>query len=494
MGIVGVAGVVLAGSLFVPDDAPTVFPGVDPHPFRWDRAQLFTALERDFLAVRSTSLEAASRRVDQVEREGIGILEQIKNSGQSLPWNALDRLESIQFDLAVRGAAHSSLLPGVQQFIQRARIAVMHAARHWPVDRAKVHEAVYRVIYGGRTALEEALVQTGSAVLPALVQLEEIPAATPSVEVMGVRVHSGDMLLSRGGAPTSALIARGSDFPGNFSHVALVHVQSETGHATVIEALIEHGAVLSTPEEYLEDKKHRILLLRLRPDHPVLRRDPLAPHKAAASMLARVREGTVPYDFSMDWNDPREFFCSEVPYHAYRAVGIDLWVVQSDMSAPGLVHWLGSMGVRQFKTLVPSDLEYDPRLGAVAEWRNVEGLRQYRLDNVILDVLLEGADQGGRLGYAWFHLPAARLLKAWSLAEELLGNVPTIPSGMTASTALRVNALKRVHLVLRRELEDAATRFREENGYEAPYWVLIELARTALAEQRPKLAPALQAR
>jgi hypothetical protein len=178
---------------------------------------------------------------------------------------------------------------------------------------------------GGRAALEEALVQAGSDALPALTLIEDVPAATPSVEIEGVRVHSGDLMLSRGGAPTSALIARGSDFPGNFSHVAMVHV-AEDGKATVIESLIETGANLSTAESYLEDKKHRILLLRVRPDHPAVVQDPLAPHKAATSVLERVRDADVPYDFAMDWNDPAKFFCSE-----WRTTHIDRWVSTSGL-------------------------------------------------------------------------------------------------------------------------------------------------------------------
>jgi hypothetical protein len=270
-------------------------------------------------------------------------------------------------------------------------------------------------------------------------------------------------------------------------------VAQETGEATVIEALIERGTVLSTAEEYLEAKKLRILLLRPRPELDVLELNPLAPHEAATAMLARAREEEVRYDFAMDWRDPEKLFCSEVPYHAYRAVGIDLWAVQSDMSEPGLVRWLASLGVRHFTSLVPSDLEYDPRLGAVAEWRDVSTLRQHRFDNVILDVLLEGADRGDRLGYAWYHLPVARLLKGWSVAEASLGGVPTIPRGMSASTALRVDALShRIHPALRAEIEAKAAAFLSEKGYEAPYWVLFEMAREALEENRARLAPALR--
>ena len=157
-----------------------------------------------------------------------------------------------------------------------------------------------------------------------------------------------------------------------------------------------------------------------------------------------------------------------------------------------LVSWLGAMGVDHFTTLVPSDLEYDPRLGAVAEWRDVSTLRQHRFDKVTIEALLEGADNGDRLGYAWYYLPAARLLKAWSVGQGLLGGVPTIPAGMSAATALRVDALaNRIHPEIAAAIEEKAAAFRAENGYEAPYWVLFEMAREALEENRSRLAPAL---
>jgi hypothetical protein len=446
-------------------------------------------LEHDFRLIRATSLESARPDFDQLERDGQRTLEAIENSDSGVPLEALARLESIQVSLAAHAAAHRPLLSRARDFIRKARISVMGSARACPASRADVHAALYRVLAGGRAAVEEALIQTGVDALPALVRYEEVPSATPWTEVEGVRVHSGDILLSRGGAPTSALIARGNDFPGSFSHAALVHV-APTGEATVIEALIERGAVLSTAEEYLEAKKLRILLLRLRPDFPALERDPLAPHKAASAMLDWVRERRVDYDFAMDWRDPQKFFCSEVPYHAYRAAGIDLWAVKSDMSEPGLVRWLAALGVRHFTTLVPSDLEYDPRLGAVAEWRDISLLRQHRLDDVTIDVLLEGADEGDQLAYKWYHLPVARLLKAWSAVQELVGHVPTIPKGMSAATALRVDVLShRIHPTLRAAIEARAAEFLQENGYEAPYWALINAGRQELAARRSRLEP-----
>jgi len=485
-------GVAVASALLLRPAGPVPVPDIEnPTPFRWDASALFASLEEEFLQARATSPEEARSRAEEIDRAGALVLEQVSQS-EMLPTDLLGALSEQQFAYAILGASHPSLLPSAEEFVLRARIAVMRAAVAWPVDRS-THEALYRVIFGGRIAIEEALVQAGEDVLPALVAIESVPSETPFIEVEGVRVHSGDILLSRGGAPTSALIARGSDFANTFSHAALAHVDSETGVGTVIESLIEVGSVLSTVEEYLESKKHRLVLLRVRPDHPALSADPLLPHRAASAMLERLQARHVPYDFAMDWSESSKMFCSEVVYHAFRQENLELWSVRSAMSAPGLVRWLAAMGVREFRTIVPSDLEYDAQLRAVLEWRDVPALMDYRVDNAITDALLEDADQGADLGYSWYALPAARLLKGVSLVQVLLGTQPAIPAGMPADAALRVAALvSTVSPSLKQEVLERAADFQELNGYRAPYWTLVDLARASLLNQKHRLSPALR--
>ncbi len=481
-----VATVVLPGSVSALSLSP------DPQVFHWQREQLFQVLEVEFNKARNTPARTINQRFVALENQGSIILTVIDAGNTRAPMQGLARLEEIQFRLAALAAAKPALLPRAQEFVNRVRISVMRAARTWKSDKNEVHEAIYRVVYGGRSAIEEALVQNRATDLPALMKLEAVPSGAPSIMIEGVRVHSGDILLSRGGAPTSALIARGNTFPGNFSHVALAHVDAKTGVATVIESVIEKGTILTSVEEYLKDKKLRILLLRLRPEHPVLQRDPLAPHQAASSMLARARNKHVPYDFSMNWKDASRFFCSEVPYHAYRSVGIGLWRYKSRITSPGLISWLGSLGAEHFTTLVPSDLEYDPQLAAVVEWRNTETIKQDRLDNVTLDALLEGAEQGDRLEYAGYELPLVGLAKVWSVFQSSIGLTPKIPEGMSITSALRANSLiSQIHPRLRQEIEKAAKDFQASNGYPPPYWILSKLARQSLDKLRPHLAPAL---
>lgn len=419
-------------------------------------------------------------------------MDAIRLATDKVPFTELKGLEETQFYAATLAAAHEPLMIEAHGFLTDARLTVLRAAVHWPTGNPNVRDAVYRVVYGGRAAIEEALVQHKAGALPELTLLEDIPSATPSVVVEGVRVHSGDIILSRGDAPTSALIARGNPYPGNFSHVALVHVDERTATATVVESLIERGAVLTPATEFLKEKRHRLLLLRLRPGNPVLQQDPLAPHRAASSMLDRIKASHIPYDFSMNWNDASRMFCSEVAYHAYLTTGIDLWADKPKLESPGLIRWLGDMGMTHFTTIVPSDIEYDPRLAPVAEWRNLETLRYDRLDNVTLDVLLEAAERGDRLGYSPLAALPGGAVKLWSKLESAMGSTPTIPAGMSVGTALRVRSLvKGVHPKLRTAIANADANYRTEHGYHAPYWTLTAIARQVLTELHDDLAPGL---
>lgn len=87
------------------------------------------------------------------------------------------------------------------------------------------------------------------------------PSFTPSAHLFGIKVHSGDLLVSRGGAKVSALISRGNDYPANFSHVALIYID-EKQRPYLIEAHIEKGVAVSSLTQYIKDKKLRCMVLR----------------------------------------------------------------------------------------------------------------------------------------------------------------------------------------------------------------------------------------
>jgi hypothetical protein len=459
---------------------PPVVPdaAADARPYRWNRDSLWTSLEASFAQHRA---EGCKRQSPSAMASALdAALVRLQRSRVPASAASLDSVENAFFALAPPVAACGAMASDYVALQGRLRETIKWQSTGWDLTDRTVRDRLYQSLYGSRAAAEEVMLQQQDSVLPLHVGTD-IPSETPSAVSNGVRLHSGDMLVSRGGYPTSALIARGSDFPGNFSHVAFVHIDSATSAITVIEAHIERGVSLGTAEEYLADKKRRVMLLRLRPDLPALQRDPMLPHRAATSMLERARREHIPYDFAMDYADASRLFCSEVASAAYRDHGVVLWTGISTISSPGLRRWLASFGVRQFETQEPSDLEYDPQLGVVAEWRDTESLFDDHIDNAVTDVMLEGAERGDALRFPWYALPVARTLKGYSLVRERLGGIGPIPEGMAPASALRNRTYNARHAALASDVRSAAEEWRAANGYRPPYWALVALAREAVA-------------
>jgi hypothetical protein len=181
----------------------------------------------------------------------------------------------------------------------------------------------------------------------------------------------------------------------------------------------------------------------------------------------------------MDFADSSKWFCSEVASGAYRNYRINLWMNLSQLSSPGLRAWLAGLGVRNFATQEPSDLEYDPQLQIVAEWRDLETLRKDHLDNAVTEVLLDGANAGDPLRYDHYMLPIARLIKGYSIILNRFGCVGPIPEGMSATAALRSKWYTNRHKAIKAAVTDEARRFEKMHGYAPPYFRLVEMAQQA---------------
>jgi hypothetical protein len=466
-------------------------PGPDPDvalapprgsSFAWNQDAFWHSLETTYLHARGAGCETAGPSAARELAALNTSADRLLRTPVAPDAAVLDTLERRFFLLAPLVAACPRDLRVYVRLSGRLRDAIKWQSRRWDVAGEVARARLYRSLYGFRGAVEEVMLHHPDS-SAALLEGRAEPSATPATLVQGVEIHSGDILISRGGYPTSALIARGNDYPGNFSHVGLVHVDSATHLASVIEAHIERGVAVSTAEQYLGDKKLRIMVLRLRADLPQLRRDPMLPHRAASLALARARAGHVPYDFDMDYTDASKLFCSEVASSVYRELGVTLWTGLSTISAPGLRRWLASFGVRHFETQEPSDLEYDPQLVVVAEWRDPATLLKDHVDNAVIDAMLEGAEAGDGLPYAWYKLPLARLAKAYSWLAGRFGAVGPVPAGMSARAALRNGAFSDRQRRIAARVAAAVAQQTGAQGYPPPYWTLLDLARAETRQE-----------
>lgn len=474
------------GLLLIPDRAPPPLANPNRKPFSWNQDARWDVLETRFNGARARGCARIAGPADHALHRGESFVSIITARQRGPASTVYDSIEENLFELGTLVGACRERLPAYIRLVSATRAAVKRQSELWDVNAPPTTDRLYRLLYGSRAALEEVMLEGANGSVPALVPGDDEKSQTPAAIVLGVTIHSGDILVSRAGDAVSALIAVGSDHPGVFSHVAIAYVEPKTSLAYVIESNSDRGVEIHTLEQYLQEVKLRVLVLRLRADLPALVADPMLPHEAATRILANARRRHIPYNFEMDDHEHGRMYCSQVLSSMFDEFHLKLWGGMSSISNPGVTAWLAALGVRNLKPEEPSDLEYNPRLHVVAEWRDPETLYSDHLDNVVTEALLNGAERGDRLDYSWYLLPLARLLKAYSGALNLFGRVGPIPEGMSATVGLRLLRYRTAHAAIKRRVIEGAALFQARRGYAAPEWELLRFARRAKAELRPR--------
>ena len=453
---------------------------VNANPFSWSQDSVWKSLELKFIRANEFGCEKIKFTVDSLLANSEILLNEVSTNTIDPSDEKFTTLESNIFNIAPLIPVCAQYFSDYINFYSELRKVVKQQSIHWDMNSTEAKNTLYRLLYGNRIAIEEIMLQLPENKVATLIKGVDEPSSTPSAEILGVKIHSGDILVSRGGAPTSALIARGNDYPGNFSHIALVHIDEKTNLISIIESHIERGVTVSSLEDYLNDKKLRIMVLRLRSD--LISDKPMLPHLAAEFSLSEAKQKHIPYDFEMNIAESEKQFCSEVASSAYKKFGITLWSSLSTISSVGTRNWLAAFGVKYFKTQEPSDLEYDPQISVVAEWLDPETLYKDHLDNAVTDVMLEEADSGKVLTYNWYALPIGRVLKLYSVILNLFNSEGPVPEGMSAEAALKNISNSETHDQIKARLSVLANQFKDEKGYTPPYWEIVNLARQALNE------------
>lgn len=210
--------------------------------------------------------------------------------------------------------------------------------------------------------------------------------ALPSIDDL----RSGDVLVTRGDAITSAGIAHIGQVDAQFSHNAMVYVDP-TGQKWTIEAYLERGAVVQPLEDFLGHGLGRIVVLR----HP----DAALAADAARRGYARIAHGApIPYDeaFRSD-DDGDELFCSEIAPWAFALAGgpTDLPLHPTVFQKDATPQLFEVMGVTGDVIAAPADLLYDPRFDVVAEWRDVAHLEDLRRQDAVVESVFHWMERDG---------------------------------------------------------------------------------------------------
>ena len=452
-------------------------------PFIWNQDKLWAQLEKNFQQagnIPSEVLDSIVIEMSQNIETGIkGFEDSIRTPEDSI----FKFIENEFYQIAPLIAAQKNKTEWYINFYNRVRKKLKQDSRYWDMNIPSTRNTAYRMLYGMRAAVEEILLQSSDDQFVSTMYVNNEPSATPSVAILGIKVHSGDLLVSRGGAEVSAFISRGNDFPGNFSHVAIIHIDKETNKPYFIEAHIEKGVAIATLDDYLKDKKLRFMVMRPRADLEQIIKNPMLPYEASLYIFNESQKRHIPYDFKMDYYDASAMFCSEVGSYAYKQFGIKLWEFESTISSNGISNWLNAFGVENFVTQMPSDLEYDPMLSIVAEWRNKETLFQDHLDNAVMDALINQANNGKELDYNMWLLPIARVVKGYSFILTTIGKEGVIPEGMAAITALKNNDFIDKFQHCKSLTQSKIKVFKEENNYLPPYWEMVRIAEESLDKE-----------
>ena len=469
--------------LLIPDAKEKSIPvDTGKKPFAWNRDAQWLQMEELFKQARqmdSIKLDSVIHMYKTIAESELIALQNKSTTAQNTEWM---NTENNFFKLAALVAVRQSQIPWITDYYNRLRNLVKQQSQHWDMNEAASRNTVYTLLYGLRAAVEEVLLQTDSLHFPAAMLINNEKSATPAASIFCIKVHSGDLLVSRGGAEVSALISRGNDYPGNFSHITLIYVDEKTKEPFLIEAHIEKGVAVATVAQYENDKKLRFMVMRPRTDLSMLLADSMLPQKAAKYMFDEAHKRHIPYDFKMNFNDTAEMFCSEVASYAYRTNGLQVWKYPSTISSPGVVNWLHDFGVENFITQMPSDLEYDPQLSVVAEWRDPETLFKDHVDNAAMDALLEKANKGATIDYNIWQLPIVRVIKGYCVIKNIFGKIGMIPEGMSATKALKNQTFVAMHVKVKNQTMQMAEEFFKKNGYQAPYWQLVKFAQAAVNE------------
>jgi hypothetical protein len=450
------------------------------NPFIWGQDKLWDQLEVSFKNAKEIPSGALDSIVNKMTIETDSIFNE--NEDKLLKPNDpfYTSIEKRFFNIAPLIAAQKVKSDWYIRFYNQVRKKMKNDSRSWDMGHELTRNLTYRILYGMRATVEEILLQSSDDQFITTTFVSNEPSVTPSVIVLGIEVHSGDLLISRGGAEVSAFISRGNDYPGNFSHVAIIHIDKETNEPYFVEAHIEKGVALASLDEYLNDKKLRFMVMRPRADLLQMIENPMLPYEASLYIYNESQTRHIPYDFKMDYYDSSAMFCSEVGSYAYKHSGIELWEFESTISSSGIINWLNDFGVENFVTQMPSDLEYDPMLSVVAEWRNKDILFQDHLDNAVMDALISRANEGENLDYNNWLLPIARTIKAYSFFLNLIGKDGIIPEGMDAQTALKNNDFVDRFNICKTSTESKIKSFREKNKYLPPYWQMVRMAEESL--------------
>lgn len=281
---------------------------------------------------------------------------------------------------------------------------------------------------------------------------------------------AGDILITRASSFVSATIARVGDEDGQFSHAAIIHI--EDGVPYILESLIESGVGIVPLSEWR--KHHHVRTVLFRPkDHDLAAR-------AAENLYNVVKErlknnNPVPYDFTMNTNEHSEIFCAEIVQWAFDMVtggksGMPKYLTSFDKLKNH--RFLERLTIKEKKTFSPNDLEVEPTIEVVAEWRNYEETRMRRIQDVVLTSMMKWMSERNYI--LKNSLRSFSMTNIAWIGRKLIGfKKDQIPPNMPYGFLRTFIRLEKVSQVLENYLSGLEEEYFEKRGYSMDYGTML---------------------
>ena len=280
-------------------------------------------------------------------------------------------------------------------------------------------------------------------------------------------LKSGDVILSRGNAFSSAAIARIGSNDYQFSHLSFVYKDPESKETYTTEAHIEIGSVVAPVIEHISGKNAREVVFRYQ--------DSDISHRASKNIYERVlakqkSKKVIQYDFTMDYKDDERLFCSEIISSGFKHVlpEEDYFPMFKSKFTSGMIPFLKTIGVPVTKENIatldvfsPGDIQFDPRFELVAEWRHPKKMEENRIKDFILTKIFERMDAEG------YEIDPTFKMDAQSKTLWVLRRLPIVkkfveekfPLNMSASQLELFMALDKLGEAIYKEVEKASLEY-----------------------------------
>jgi hypothetical protein len=253
-------------------------------------------------------------------------------------------------------------------------------------------------------------------------------------------LKSGDVILSRGNAYSSAAIASITETNYQFSHLSLVYKDQESKELFTSEAHIEIGSVVTPFQKHISEKNVRSVIFRFK-DEDVAER-------ASKIMVQKIKKQqelgiNIQYDFSMNYRDDSRLFCSEIISNGYKLALPDSDYLPKFTSKlkKGIVSFVRTIGVpvtsktiENYDIFAPGDIQFDPHFDLVAEWRNPKKMEESRFKDYVLTKMFERMENEG------YKIDPTIKMDAESKGLWLLRRTPLIKQFLEKRFALNMNA------------------------------------------------------